>query len=148
MSGDGRGGSSVAARACAAVLALVALGACVPVPEEERGVPDDVLVAEIEQIEGVVDVQGGYGDCFGCSPGYTFEIEVDDRPDPLCVLDTVYAILWQGRPARTDVTVGRGIDWWGWDQLVDDGRGATPEERYGPRPQTGKLVPPEPPACG
>ncbi len=138
-------------------MAFAALTGCVS-PDGSGGsregervpVPDDVLLGAIEDVPGVTDVDVSYEDDVTNGEQYSGRLEVDDSANPACVLDRVYAILWQGRDAVIGVSVVQGgevtaepppgISFF---QKTDE-----MQDRYGPRPTEGVLVEPEaPPAC-
>ena len=124
--------------------------------ESERvPVPDEVLIEAIEDIPGVTEVDVSYEESFTNGRTYGGSVEVNDTADPVCVLDNVRAILWQGREAWVIVSVVRDGVYTHRSALGDYGRPDETqashdemEERYGRRPKDGVFVEPEtPPAC-
>lgn len=137
--------------ACAALAAVLAVAGC-GAGDDDRAVPDEVLLAQIARLPGVTAVDVSYeGGTLNVGPGYTGSVTVDDTTDPSCLLDRVYAILWQGRVASLEVYLLRGGDDLTSDELLGfDANVHDPqvERRYGPRTGTTEFVEPEaPPAC-
>lgn len=105
-------------------------------------VPDDRLFGEVAELPGVSDVDLEFDDSFSGGNGYVGDLRLESGDDPVATLDTVIAILRQGRPEvamtievlqpdRTTTTVDLPM------------RSATEPfltERYGPQPGDG--VPP------
>ncbi len=132
-----------------AVLAAAGCGS----PERGRtAVPDDVLLEQLAAVPGVAAVDVRFEDDVTTGPMYSGAVTVEPGADERCVLDTVNAILWQGRTAALQVAL----------QRADGSAGATNQDldvsgnplddamaaRYGERPDGPAFRSPEPPpAC-
>lgn len=141
-------------RACVvAVLAAGLLAAgCAGTERGRTPLPDDVLLAEVAALPGVAEVDVRFEDDVTTGPVYSGAVTVAAGADEPCLLDTVNAVLWQGRTASLQVAL----------QHEDGSAGATNAdidvsgnafddamvERYGKRPDGATFRTPEPPpAC-
>lgn len=124
------------------------LGACGTRESPDEAWPSDAaLETAVESVEGVTEADIRYREEFAAGTGYVGDVQVDSSADPLCVLDTVWAILWQGRPGLTQVTVHQGDDEVDASDAPDlPGAELTEfEARYGERPNSTEVVRPAPP---
>lgn len=133
----------------AVVMMLGLLVGCGSPGPQRSVVPDDVLFAEIARLPGVIEADVFYDTEFSRGKVYAGRVTVEDEADPLCVLDRMVAILWQGRSIAVSVVVAQGDESYRAMDLDPE----TPiqvwkPERYGPRPDSTTFVEPElPPAC-
>ena len=130
-----------------AAVALLLLAGCATQPAQDPGPSEAALQAAIEEIDGVTAASVHFSEEFPIGSGYVGDVYVDGEADPLCVLDTVWAILWQGRSTSVNVIVHQGeeeTDWLDGDDFPV-GEIAQFEARYGPRPAGPTVVTPEPP---
>ncbi|MBX9246810.1 hypothetical protein ICW40_18635 [Actinotalea ferrariae] len=115
-------------------------------------VPDDVLFDEIARIRGVTETDVAYeGQTWTHGPFYTGAVTIEASADAACVLDRVYAMLWQGQPGSFTVSLLRdgtfliSEDLLGFAAIGND---AQLERRYGQRTGSRTFTEPkDPPAC-
>jgi len=102
-------------------------------------VPDQDLFAQIDQLPGLASSDITFNDSFP-EYGYVGRVVIDPQADAQKTLDTLYAILRQGRPdAGIGISGSQGDGGVEFELLPGSGVG-TPdqlEERYGPQPGDG-----------
>ena len=150
-------GFSLRARGLVALVGLATLTGCA-FPDGSDGsregervpVPDAVLFDAVSELPGVAESGVQYEDTLPNGSRYSGHVEAEASADPLCVLDQVYALLWQGRDATVSVSVVQdGVITTESDLGVSGNQFMGElEDRYGRRPKDGVFVEPEtPPAC-
>lgn len=134
----------------AAAVGCLLLGGCSG--RTTDAVPDDVLLGELARIPGVSEVDVAYeGQTPNRSPAYTGEVTIEASADAACVLDRVYAVLWQGQPGSITVSLLRDGTFLTSEDLLGFsaiGNHDLLERRYGERTGSRTFTEPkDPPAC-
>jgi hypothetical protein len=88
------------AAATAAILSALASG-CTTAPSEPSGytpIPDAVLFAQITALPHITKIVNlSYSKEFGMLNGYSADIDTDGEAEPNAFIDSVFAILYQGK---------------------------------------------------
>lgn len=122
---------------------LLGVSGCVGSTAEPVGydpIPDEQLLDEVKALPGVRSVDLIYTNTFMNPSEYSGDVTIERGVDPVDTVDTVSAILWQGRPRPVIVVTvrsPRGV-------VVNSASvGLTNptalEERYGAQPGTGEV---------
>lgn len=103
-------------------------------------IPDEQLFDEVKALTGVRSVDLIYTNAFMNPSEYSGDVTIERGVDPVDTVDTVSAILWQGRPRPVIVVTVRSPR----KVLVDSASvGLTNptalDERYGAQPGTGEV---------
>jgi hypothetical protein len=122
---------------------LVGVSGCIGSTAEPVGydpVPDEQLFDDVESLPGVRSVDLVYTNTFTNPSEYSGDLTIERGVDPVETVDSVSAILWQGRPRPVIIVTvrdPRGV------LVTSASVGLTNptalEERYGPQPGTGKV---------